>query len=477
LNILKRPWLIVSLVVVAIAVYAAFQFRSNEQPKYFTTKVDRGEIRQVVEATGTINAVTTVQVGSQVSGTISRLNADFNSRVKKGQVVAQIDPSLFQGSLLQANADLANAKANVVASQANYEKAQATALQTRTDYERTSGLTKEGVMSQQQLDLAKANADTADAAVAAAKATITQAVAQVQQKQAAVTVAQTNLNYTTIHAPIDGTVIARSVDVGQTVAASLQAPTLFTIAQDLTKMQVYANTDESDVGMIHTGQVVTFKVDAFPKDSFTGRVSQVRLNATTVQNVVTYNTIIDFDNPDLKLFPGMTAYITLPVADAPNALRIPNGALRYKPDMPADQVRALYKQYGLISGQQTGTQSGSAQGSAAQGTGAPGSGDTGAAAKQRRSQTEGGQGGGGGAGTGQQRTPRVDVAVVWKLRPDKTMEPVRIRTGITDHTVTEVAQVLNGQLNEGDELITGSIAASPGAARAPGMGGNQQRPR
>ena len=481
MNILKRYWLIVGVVVVAIAVYAAFQFRSNEQPKYFTTKVDRGEIRQVVEATGTINAVTTVQVGSQVSGTISRLNADFNSRVKKGQVVAQIDPSLFQGSLLQAKADLANAKANVVASQANYEKAQATALQTRADYERTSGLTKEGVMSQQQLDLAKANADSADAAVAAAKATITQAVAQVQQKQAAVTVAQTNLDYTTIHAPIDGTVIARSVDVGQTVAASLQAPTLFTIAQDLTKMQVYANTDESDVGMIHTGQIVTFKVDAFPKDSFTGRVSQVRLNATTVQNVVTYNTIIDFDNPDLKLFPGMTAYITLPVADAPNVLRVPNGALRYKPDMPADQLRALYKQYGLISGQQAGAQSaggqGSAsQGSAAQGSSASGTGDTGAAAKQRRSQSEGGQGGGGGAGSGQQHTPRVDVAVVWKLRPDKTLEPVRIRTGITDHTLTEVAQVLNGQLNEGDELITGSIA-TPGSARAPGMGGTQQRPR
>ncbi len=268
MNLLKRHWLIASLIVVALAVFAAFQFKGTEQPKYFTAKVDRGDIRQVVEATGTINAVTTVQVGSQVSGTISRLNADFNSRVKKGQVVAQIDPSLFQGSLLQAKADLANAKANVIASQANLEKAQASALQARADYERTAGLAKEGVMSQQQLDLAKATADSDDAAVAAAKATITQALAQVQLKQAAVTVAQTNLDYTTIHAPIDGTVIARSVDVGQTVAASLQAPTLFTIAQDLTKMQVYASTDESDVGVIRTGQIVTFKVDAFPKDTF-----------------------------------------------------------------------------------------------------------------------------------------------------------------------------------------------------------------
>jgi HlyD family secretion protein len=465
-NMLKRHWLIAGLVIVAVTVFAAFQFKGSDQPKYFTTRVDHGEIRQVVEATGTINAVTTVQVGSQVSGTISRLNADFNSRVKKGQVVAQIDPSLFQGSLLQAQADLANAKANVVASQANLEKAEATAVQTRADYERTSGLTKAGVMSQQQLDLAKANADSADAAVAAAKATVTQAIAQVQQKQAAVTVSQTNLDYTTIHAPIDGTVIARSVDVGQTVAASLQAPTLFTIAQDLTKMQVYASTDESDVGMIHTGQIVTFKVDAFPKDSFTGRVSQVRLNATTVQNVVTYNTIIDFDNPDLKLFPGMTAYITIPVADAPNTLRVPNGALRYKPDMPADELRALYKQYGLTSGQQAGTRSSGNQGAA----------ETGAAGKQRRSHAEGSQGGGD-ASSAQTHSSRVDVAVVWKLRPDKTLEPVRIRIGITDHTVTEVAQVLNGQLNEGDELITGSLAASSGAARAPGAGGSTPRTR
>jgi len=464
-NLLKRHWLIASLVVVALAVFAAFRFKGSEQPKYFTAKVDRGNISQVVEATGTINAVTTVQVGSQVSGTISSLNADFNSRVKKGQVVAQIDPSLFQGSLLQAKADLANAKANVVASQANLEKAQASALQARADYDRTAGLAKEGVLSQQQLDLAKATADSDDAAVSAAKATITQAIAQVQQKQAAVTVAQTNLDYTTIHAPIDGTVIARSVDVGQTVAASLQAPTLFTIAQDLTKMQVYASTDESDVGVIHTGQVVSFKVDAFPKDTFTGRVSQVRLNATTVQNVVTYNTIIDFDNPDLKLFPGMTAYITIPVANAQNTLRVPNGALRYKPDMTADQLRALYKQYGLISDQAAGTQA--ASGQASRGAGAD--------VKRQRSQAEGSQGGG--ADSGQQHTPRVDVAVVWKLRPDKTAEPVRIRSGITDHTVTEVAQVLNGQLNEGDELITGGVAGSSAATRAPGLGGATSRGR
>lgn len=231
-------------------------------------------------------------------------------------------------------------------------------------------------------------------------------------------------------------------------------------------MQVYASTDESDVGTIRAGQVATFKVDAYPKDSFTGRVSQVRMNATTVQNVVTYNTIIDFDNPEMKLFPGMTAYVTLPVANAKDVLRVPNGALRYKPDMPADQVRALYRKYGLIPAQQTQANSEAPSG------GGAGSNSTGAFARQSRARAEGTAGGGGDSGP--QRTPRMDVAVVWKLHPDKTLEPVRIRTGITDHTVTEVAQVLKGQLNDGDELVTGAMSASSGS-RPPGMGGGPPR--
>ena len=232
-------------------------------------------------------------------------------------------------------------------------------------------------------------------------------------------------------------------------------------------MQVYASTDESDVGVIHTGQIVTFKVDAFPKDTFTGRVSQVRLNATTVQNVVTYNTIIDFDNPDLKLFPGMTAYITIPVANAQNTLRVPNGALRYKPDMTADQLRALYKQYGL---------------SLRPGCGNAISQRSGIGRHRGRRQTSARRTGEGSRGwRGRQRGSSVLRAwmsrCVWKLRPDKTLEPVRIRTGITDHTVTEVAQVLNGQLNEGDELITGGVAGSSAATRAPGLGGTTPRVR
>jgi HlyD family secretion protein len=372
---------------------------------------------------------------------------------------------LFQGVLLQARADLANAQANLVAAKANFEKAKATAVQAKADFERTQGLTNAGVMSPQQLDLARSNADSSQAAVAAAEAQITQAAAQVKQKQAAVEVAETNLNYTTIHAPIDGTVIARNVDVGQTVAASLQAPTLFTIAQDLTKMQVYANTDESDVGMIRQEQPVSFKVDAFPKDTFSGRVSQVRMNATVVQNVVTYNTVIDFDNPELKLFPGMTAYITIPVASATDILRVPNGALRFKPDLKAEEIRALYQKYGLSGGDTAGGQSPA--------NGAPQGGSGG----ERRNRGQGGQGENGGAGRGaaggaapQTRTPRLDVTVIWKLLPDKSLEPVRIRTGITDHTVTEVSQVLRGSLKDGDEVVTGSMNAASGT-RAPGLGG------
>src|SRR5450432_23647 len=416
-RVLKRYWLIAVGAIVIVALVAYTLLRGQDKPQYFTSKADRGDIREVVEATGTIDAVITVQVGSQDSGTISHLFVDFNSKVKKGQIVAQIDPALFRGAVLQATADLANAKANVASAKANLDKAKATEIQTKADYERTVGLVKESVMSPQQLDLAKANRDSASASVTSSAALVTQALAQVQQKEAALTVAQTNLDYTTIHAPIDGTVIARNVDVGQTVAASLQAPTLFTIAQDLTKMQVYASTDESDVGMIKNGQVVTFKVDAFPRDTFTGRVSQVRMNSTVVQNVVTYDTIIDFDNPELKLFPGMTAYVSIPVATATNVVKVPNGALRYKPDLSAEEIRALYKKYGIPETTGRSQSAGASSGEAAKTSG-----------------------------------PKYETQIVWKTVADNTLAPVRIKTGITDHTFTEMVQELNGDLKTGDEL-------------------------
>jgi len=437
----KNKWLVLAGVIALIGLFAAFGLNRGNQAQHFTAKVEKGEIHDVVEATGTINAVITVQVGSQVSGTVAKLNVDFNSRVRKGDVVALIDPALFQGALLQTAADLENAKANLAAAKANLEKAKAAAVQAKADYERTVALNKEGVLSQAQLDLAKANIDSANAGVTGAAASVTQAEAQVSQKTAAVTVSQTNLNYTVIRSPIDGTVVARNVDVGQTVAASLQAPTIFTIAQDLTKMLVYAKTDESDVGNIKLGKAVTFKVDAFPRDTFHGRVAQVRMNATTVQNVVTYDTIIEFDNPELKLFPGMTAYVTIPVASAQNVVKLPNTGLRYKPPMTTEEVLAIYKQYGIEVDQK---QSASADAAA------------------ERSVAQGG-------GTGNlPRKPKADSAVVWKLHADNTMEPVKVSLGITDHAYTEVASVLKGELKEGDDVVIRSIVAktpTPGGIR------------
>jgi HlyD family secretion protein len=278
--------------------------------------------------------------------------------------------------------------------------------------------------------------------VGAAVANVTQAEAQVSQKEAALTVAKINLNYTVIRSPIDGTVVARNVDVGQTVAASLQAPTIFTIAQDLTKMLVYTKTDESDVGNIKPGKQVTFKVDAFPKETFRGVVSQVRMNATTVQNVVTYDSIIEFNNPDLKLFPGMTAYVTIPVANVQAALKLPNTSLRYKPSLPPEDVLALYNQYGIDLIEKTAAKD---QGSV------PNEGSQAAPGMQNGS-----------------RAPKTDLAVVWKLRPDNALEPVKVSLGITDHAYTEVTAVLKGELKEGDPLIIRTVmpkTQAPGALR------------
>jgi HlyD family secretion protein len=438
----KTKWVILAGVPAAIGLFAAFGLNRGTAAQHFTAKVEQGEIDDVVEATGTINAVITVQVGSQVSGTIAKLNVDFNSRVHRGDIVALIDPALFQGALLQATADLENAKANLAAARANLEKARAGAVQTKADYARTVALSKDGVMSDQQLDLAKANFDSANAAVNGAVANVTQAEAQVTQKAAAVTVAQTNLNYTVIRSPIDGTVVARNVDVGQTVAASLQAPTIFTIAQDLKKMWVYAKTDESDVGNIKVGKPVSFKVDAFPKDTFRGVVSQVRMNATMVQSVVTYDTIIEFANPDLKLFPGMTAYVTIPVDSVKNVVKVPNTALRYKPPLAPEQIIAIYKQYGIEAG---GRNAADAAGAATEATAPAPLGPAGAP-----------------------RAPKADSAVVWKLHPDNSLEPVKVSIGITDHAYTQVSAVLKGDLKPGDDVVIRSVGPKtqgPGALR------------
>jgi HlyD family secretion protein len=427
----KAKWIIVTAVVAAVVLAVVFWLNRKTEVEHVTAKVERGDIDDVVEATGVINPIVTVLVGSQVSGSVAKLNADFNSVVHKGDIVALIDPALFEGALLGAKSDLADSKANLEAAKANQIKLKAALVQTKADYARAEGLLKGGVQSQQQLDQAKANYDSARASVDAAAANVSQAEAQVSQKEAAVKIAQTNLDYTVIRSPIDGTVVARNVDLGQTVAASFSAPTIFTIAKDLKVMWVYTKTDESDVGNVKVGKPVMFKVDAFPKETFKGAVKQIRMNPTTVQSVVTYDTIIEFANPDLKLFPGMTAYVTIPVATVQNALKLPNTALRYKPPMSPEEILATYKRYGIDGG---GRQPPSV------GPGVVEASDVGKAEVQSAS-----------------HDLKTDTAVVWKLGADNTLIPVEVSLGITDHAFTEILGMLKGELKENDLLVIRSI--------------------
>jgi HlyD family secretion protein len=313
----------VALVLVGLAVITvtvAAYYRANHAsggPQLVTAAVSRGNVVETVEATGTLEAVTTVQVGTQVSGTIKELRADFNSRVKKGQVIAELDPSLFQTQVDQARATLVRLQAEV-------EHARVQLEDTRVKLNRARELSARQLIPATDLETAEANANAATAALKAAEAQVTQARASLNQTDV-------NLEHTIIKAPIDGIVISRNVDVGQTVAASMQAPTLFIIANDLTEMRVNAKVDESDIGRIRPGQPVTFRVDAYPNETFTGTVSQVRLQPVVEQNVVSYVTVIDVPNRDLKLKPGMTATVTVEIARADNVLKVPAAATRFRP--------------------------------------------------------------------------------------------------------------------------------------------------
>jgi HlyD family secretion protein len=366
-------------------------FRSVGTDQYLTASVEQGDIQDVVEETGTVNAVRTVQVGAQVSGTIAKLYVDFNSRVRRGDLIASIDPALFQGALDQAVASLHS-------TQAQLQKDQANLVDAGLNYQRDARLASQNAIAPMTVDNAKSLYDQARAQIAVDSAAI-------RQIEAAVAVARANLDYTTIRSPVDGVVVARSVDVGQTVASSFQAPTIFTIAQDPSKMQVFANTDESDVGRIKVGRHVAFKVDAFPSRIFDGTVSQIRMNPTTVQNVVTYNTVIDFANPDMKLLPGMTAYVTIPVASVSNVMKVPNSALRFRPPLSTDQAGA-------------------------------------------QDET--------GAGQGRKKSAGA-AAIVWKLENGRALRPVKVVTGLTDHAFTQVAPVRNGQLQRGDIVATSVV--------------------
>lgn len=284
---------------------------------YRTTKPERGEIMSSVTSSGTINPVVTVTVGTPVSGIIKELYADYNSQVKKGQVIAQIDPATYRAQVEQS-------QGNYLAAHANLEKAKVALADATRTQNRYKSLVKDGSVSVSDYDTYATAAASAQAAVTAAQGSVSQAKGAYDQ-------ARTNLDYTTITSPVDGVIISRSVEVGQTVAASLQAPTLFTIAQDLTKMQIYATVDESDIGKIHEGGNASFSVDAYPETRFNGVVTQVRNAATTVSNVVTYTVLVGVDNAGLLLKPGMTASVTFETARKADALKIPTAALRYKP--------------------------------------------------------------------------------------------------------------------------------------------------
>ena len=466
-------WVIGLVLVIALAAVGGFTFyNSNKKVDYITAKIEKGDIDAVISSTGACNAVVTVQVGSQVSGNILELHADWNSKVRAGELVAVIDPAPFQAKVDQANAavdsaraavinasasvkkadaDIANAQANVVNQQANIAKANSALSDAKVKLERRKTMQTQGILSQEDLDTAQATYDQAVAGLDVAKAQLSAAQnsldsskaqrdvvltqvqtanSQVAQQKANLEQAQLDLTHTKIISPVDGTVIARNMDLGQTVAASFSAPTIFNIAKDLTKMQVDASIDESDIGRVKVDQPVTFTVDAFPGQVFMGAVTQIRESPTNVQNVITYDVVIKFDNSDLKLFPGMTANVRILTDRQTDVLKMPNAALRFRPaDAPvADKGKAP-----------TGGGGGGGKGGGGGGGG------------------KGGAGGGRGGG----------VQTVYLVGDDGKPKPVRVRLGVGDGNFVSV---LNDAVKEGDVVITGiQVASKSGSGSFPGQ--------
>jgi HlyD family secretion protein len=403
--------------LVAVAAWVLFGKTEKTSQRYLTAAVERGTVIATVSTTGTLTAVTTVKVGSQVSGIIATLHADFNNHVKKGQVLATLDPTPFQAAVNQAKAQLDRAKVGAVDGEIKLRRQRA--------------LMDAGLTSQDQLDSAKATYD--------------QAVAQVTELQAALDRAQTNLAYSVISAPIDGVVVSRDYDIGQTVAASFQAPTLFTIAENLARMQLTCQVDEADIGQVQVAQTVKFSVDAFPEREFVGKVAQIRLSPQTANNVVTYPVIVEVDNSDLKLMPGMTAEVRVQVAQAEGVLRVPASALRFRPELLGLVTGDVQRSGG--PGQSGGGQGGPGQSPGAR-TGGPG-------------QRAGGGGPVRGAGGGDHvaSTPGGKAAVKIYLAPGRTGEqliPVEFVPGLTDGQFVEVRK---GNLDEGARIVVGLATA------------------
>jgi HlyD family secretion protein len=417
--------LVILLVIAAVVAAGWWRLghRGPSGPQWETTAASKGKLTARVTATGTLSAVVTVQVGSQVSGRLQQIAVDYNDTVKKGQLLAKIDPQLFDAALEQA-------KANVLAEQGNVAKAKAQAADAERVAKRDQALLEQRIIAQADVDAAITARDSAAAQVEVANAGLAQA-------QASLHLAEVNLDYTTIVSPIDGLVISRSVDVGQTVAASLQAPTLFTLAEDLAKMQVDASVAESDVGKLSAGMEATFTVDAWQGERFTGTVRQIRNSPQVQQGVVTYDAVIDVQNPKLKLRPGMTANVTFVYAQRDNVLQVPNAALRFRPP-PAIAAAAPKPADAKPSGD-----------------GKP-AGDSGQ------------HGGGGGGWKGRRNGPDAE-RTVWVLRDSKPA-PMTVKTGITDGSATEI---VSGDLAEGDLVITDAIggapSSSPSSSSAPRM--------
>jgi len=416
-------WLALLVLLVAAGV-GAWLYREKHRPPevvYKTAPVEKRHIVGKVTASGTLSAIVTVQVGTQVSGRVQSLYADYNSHVKKGELVAKIDPQLFEASVQQAQANYLQAKAGVVTAQANAHNAD-------LQFARTKSLKEANLAAQQDLDTAEANVATSHAAIDAATAQLAQAAAQLHT-------AQVNLSYTRIISPIDGVVISRSVDTGQTVAASLSAPTLFTIAQDLTKMQVDTNVSEGDVGRLKVDMDTYFSVDSYPGQRFVGTIRQIRNSATTVQNVVTYDAVIDVDNSDLRLRPGMTANVTIVYDERRGALAVSNAALRFRPP-PA--LAGSASGGGASSGEGHHRLHPRGSASAAAGDDAPEGKDA--------------------------KAPKDEAKTVWVLRGGGVPQLVPVHTGLTDGTVTEI---VDGDLKEGDPVVVDTVNGDGNAPSAP----------
>jgi HlyD family secretion protein len=392
--------LTIPAVLLAVLATALFVYRAAgaTAPTLVTGLVARGDLVKIIASTGTLEAVTTVQVGTQVSGTVRDLFADFNDIVRKGQVLARLDPSLLQAQVEQAEASLVKAQADADRSSVALDAA-------RVSLARTETLAARSLIAPADLDTARIAVKTADAQLMSARAQVTQAQASLNQ-------ANVNLAHAVITAPIDGIVISRNVDAGQTVAASMSAPTLFVLAADLTRMRVIAKLDESDIASVKAGDTVEFRVDAYPGETFAGRVSQVRLQGEVVSNVVTYTTVIDVENRELKLKPGMTANVSVEVAQSLDVLRVPSAALRFKPT--TEQLA----EFGL---------------------------------KPDVKPASGAAGGGKGATS----------ASVWRVS-GQTIERVTVETGLTDGAWTELT---HGALNAGDKLVTSLASATSSSAK------------